>query len=123
MNKRNWLVEDNIVALYVALHKYEDLNYDLEEIEKILALRAVPMRINNFKYIDGQSGLSAGGPAPSWKQLYSIFKDFDQKKFAELANEDAGWYQTRFLPSFRHGYRQYMYSKNAQPSTASQGES
>ena len=86
MNKRNWLVEDNIVALYVALHKYEDLNYDLEEIEKILALRAVPMRINNFKYIDGQSGLSAGGPAPSWKQLYSIFKDFDQKKFAELVN-------------------------------------
>ena len=86
MTRHNWLVEDNLVTLYIALHEYEDLNYELEEIEEILALKAVPMRISNFKYIDGQRGLSAGGPAPSWKQLYNIFKDFDQKKFAETVN-------------------------------------
>jgi len=86
--QRKWLVEDNLVTLYIAKHKYKDLNYKLKDIEKILALKAVQKRIGNFIYIhtNGKSGLSAGGPAESWKQLYQIFKDFDQKKFAELVN-------------------------------------
>ncbi len=85
---RNWRVEDNLVTLYIALHEYKDLNYKLEEIEEIIALAKVPMRINNFIYIhtNGKDGLSAGGPAQSWKDLYNIFKDFNQKKFAELVN-------------------------------------
>ena len=86
MTRHNWLVGDNLVTLYIALHEHEDLYYELEEIEKTLALKAVPMRISNFKYIDGQRELSAGGPAPSWKQLYNIFKHFNQKRFAELVN-------------------------------------
>ena len=84
--KRNWRVEDNLVALYIALYQYKDLNYKKKEIEKIIALDAVQMRIDNFKFIAKGKGLSARGPALSWKQLYEIFKDFDQKKFAELVN-------------------------------------
>ena len=85
---RKWRVEDNLVTLYIALHKNKDLNYKKKDIEKIIALAAVQMRIGNFIFIatNGKSGLSAGGPAQSWKQLYNIFKDFDQKKFAELVN-------------------------------------
>jgi len=85
---RKWRVEDNLVTLYIALHKNKDLNYKKKDIEKIIALAAVQMRIGNFIFIatNGKSGLSAGGPAQSWKQLYNIFKDFDQKKFAKLVN-------------------------------------
>ncbi|MHC4557779.1 MAG: hypothetical protein ACYTFW_13275 [Planctomycetota bacterium] len=88
MKKRNWLVEDNLVALYIALYEYKDLNYELEEIEEIVNHRGFDMRIQNFEYIvtNGRRGLSARGPALSWKQLYNIFKDFDQKIFAELVN-------------------------------------
>jgi hypothetical protein len=88
MTKRNWLVEDNLVALYIASYEYEDLNYELEEIERIVGLKAVQMRIDNYKYIatNGKSGLSAGGPSPRWELLYNIFKDFDQKNFAKLVN-------------------------------------
>ena len=84
--KRNWLVEDNLVALYIALHKYKDLNYKKKEIEKIIPHKGFQMRIDNFKFLDGKGRLSARKPAPLWKQLYNIFKDFDQKKFAELVN-------------------------------------
>ncbi len=85
--KRNWRVEDNLVTLYIAKHKYKDLNYKKKEIEEIIALAAVQKRIGNFQYIHtGKGGYSARGPAQSWKQLYNIFKDFDQKIFAELVN-------------------------------------
>ena len=85
---RNWRVEDNLVTLYIAKHKYKDLNYKKKEIEEIIALAKVCMRIENFIYINtnGKEGLSAGGPAQTWKDLYKIFKDFNQKKFAELVN-------------------------------------
>jgi len=83
---RNWRVEDNLVTLYIALHEYKDLNYKLEEIEEIISLAEVHMRIENFKAINGKGKFDAGGPAQSWKDLYNIFKDFNQKKFAELVN-------------------------------------
>ena len=86
--KRNWLVEDNIVALYIAKHKYKDLNYKKKETEEIIAHDAVQMRIQQFVYIhtNGKRGLDSGSKSPLYKQLYNIFKDFDQKKFAELVN-------------------------------------
>lgn len=83
---RNWRVEDNLVTLYIAKHKYKDLNYKLKDIEKIIPHNGFDMRIKNFKFIVTGKGLSARGPTQSWKQLYKIFKDFDQKKFAELVN-------------------------------------
>lgn len=84
--QRKWLVEDNLVALYIALYEYKDLNYESEDIEKIIPHKRFPMRIENFKFILTGKGLSAGGPAPQWKQLYDILKDFGQRKFAELVN-------------------------------------
>ena len=86
--RRNWLVEDNIVALYIALHKYKDLNYDLEEIETIIPHRRFPMRIEQFRAVetDGESGLKSGLQARQYRELHKIFKDFNQKKFATLVN-------------------------------------
>jgi hypothetical protein len=83
---RNWRVEDNLVTLYIAKHKYKNLKYESEEIEKIISHKGFDLRVKNFGFIVTGKGLSAGGPAESWKQLYNIFKDFDQKKFAELVN-------------------------------------
>ena len=59
MRKRNWLVEDNLVALYIALHKYKDLKYELKEIRKIIPHKGFPMRIQQFVAIHmrGRKGL------------------------------------------------------------------
>ena len=88
MKKRNWLVEDNIVALYIALYEHKDLNYELEEIKEIIPHKGFPMRIQQFVAIQtkGRAGLDAGLKSPLFKQLYDIFKDFDQKNFAKLVN-------------------------------------
>ena len=48
-----------------------------------------------------------------------------KKRYANLVSEDAGWYQTRFLPFFREGYREYMWAKkmseNQDQSQANEG--
>lgn len=33
------------------------------------------------------------------------------KRFSQIGNEDARWYQRQFLPAFRQGYRDYMVSR------------
>ena len=88
MRKRNWLAEDNLVALYVALHKYENLDYDAKEIRRIIPHKGFLMRIQNYKAIDtnGKQGLNAGLKSPTFRKLHSLFKQFSQKRFAELVN-------------------------------------
>ncbi len=88
MRKRNWLVEDNLVALYIALHAYKDLNYELKEIKEIIPHKGFPMRIQNYIAIDtdGRKGLDAALESPLFNELYDIFKGFGQKKFAQLVN-------------------------------------
>ena len=88
MRKRNWLVEDNLVALYIALHKYKNLRYELREIREIIPHKGFLMRIQNYKAINtnGNQGLNAGLKSPSFRKLYSIFKPFPQKRFSELVN-------------------------------------
>ncbi len=88
MGSRNWLVEDNLVALYVALHEYKDLSFKLEDIERIIPLKSFGMRIQNYVAIntDGKKGLNAALKSPLFNELCDIFRDFDQKKFARLVN-------------------------------------
>jgi hypothetical protein len=88
MRSRNWLVEDNLVALYVALHEYKDLSFKLEDIERIIPLKSFGMRIQNYVSINtkGEKGLNAALKSPLYNELYDIFSDFDQKKFARLVN-------------------------------------
>ena len=88
MRRRNWLVEDNLVALYVALYEYKDLRFKLEDIERIIPLKGFGMRIQNYIAIDthGKKGLNAALKSPLFNELYDIFRDFDRKKFARLVN-------------------------------------
>jgi len=88
MRHRNWLVEDNLVALYIALHKYKDLRFKLEDIEETIPLKGFGMRIQNYIAIDtqGKEGLDAALKSPLFNELYDIFKDFNQDKFARLVN-------------------------------------
>jgi hypothetical protein len=46
------------------------------------------MRIQNYVAIntDGKKGLNAALKSPLYNELYDIFRDFDQKKFAQLIN-------------------------------------
>jgi hypothetical protein len=34
-----------------------------------------------------------------------------RKRYSQISNEDARWYQRQFLPAFRQGYRDYMVSR------------
>lgn len=88
MRKRNWLVEDNLVALYIALHGYEKLEYNLEEIQEIIPHKGFPMRIQNFRAIhtEGREGLDAALESPLFNELYMIFVSFEQDKFTRLVN-------------------------------------
>jgi len=43
-----------------------------------------------------------------------------KKRYADLVSEDAGWFQTKFLPFFREGYREYMWAKKT---SQNQGQS
>ncbi|HUU16872.1 MAG TPA: hypothetical protein VMW72_06980 [Sedimentisphaerales bacterium] len=88
MRKRNWLVEDNLVALYIVLHGYKELAYNLEEIEEIIPHKGFPMRIQNYKAIHtkGKEGLNAALESPLFNELYEILESFEQHKFAKLVN-------------------------------------
>jgi len=56
----------------------------------------------------GGSGISKLNPLRAG-QCWREYK----KRYSNLASEDAGWYQTRFLPFFREGYKEYMWAKKA----------
>ena len=88
MGKRNWLVEDNLVALYIALNEYKDLDYELDDIETIIPHKGFSMRIRNYKAIDteGREGLDAALESLLWNELFDLFKDFSREKFARLVN-------------------------------------
>ena len=88
MGKRNWLVEDNLVALYIELHGYKDLDYELNYIETIIPHKGFSMRIRNYKAIDteGREGLDAALESLLWNELFDLFKDFSREKFTRLVN-------------------------------------
>ena len=88
MRKRKWLVEDNLVALYIALNGYKDLDYELDDIETIIPHKGFSMRIRNYKAIDteGREGLDAALESLLWNELFDLFKDFSREKFARLVN-------------------------------------
>lgn len=88
MPKRNWLVEDNLIALYIALHGYHGLNYSLDDIKEIIPHKGFPMRIQNYIAINtnGEKGLDAALKSPLFTELYEVFESFEQSKFARLVN-------------------------------------
>ena len=65
-----------------------------------------------------ESGDDAGGGGGSpLKKLNPLrsgqcWREY-KRRFHDLASEDAGWFQTRFLPAFRQGYKEYMWAKKA----------
>jgi hypothetical protein len=80
--------EDNIVALYIALHGYKELTYSLKDIKGIIPRKGFHMRIQNYRAIltKGEEGLNAGLKSPLFNELYEIFKNTGRKKFAKLIN-------------------------------------
>ncbi|MEW5702030.1 MAG: type VI secretion system-associated FHA domain protein [Candidatus Zixiibacteriota bacterium] len=62
----------------------------------------------------GESGDRASGGI-RWRRWlpghsFRLWRRY-KKRYGELAAEDDRWYQARFLPAFREGYRDYMWAK------------
>lgn len=94
-DKLNWTIEDNAVALYVALYGDSGLilskNKTRDLIEHTgIPKKAFPMRVQNYRYIitRGKEGLDAGCKEgfPKYKKLFILFKSFGKKNFREYVN-------------------------------------
>jgi len=87
MSRRNWLVEDNLVALYIALYEYKGLDYNLEKIKKIITHSGFSMRIKQFIAIHtkgkSKNGLNSGLKSPLY--LYCVILLKLSKSFIRIA--------------------------------------
>lgn len=63
-----------------------------------------------------ETHLFKGGRSLFWRlspfRAGRCWREF-RRRFQHLSAEDAGWFQKRFLPSFREGYKEYMWAKIA----------
>lgn len=93
--KRNWTIEDNVVALYVALYGDEGLILSKGEIRDLIENTGIPkkaflMRVKNYRYIitDGKEGLDAGykGGFRDYKKLHLLFRSFSKDNFRDYVN-------------------------------------
>jgi len=92
---RKWTIEDNVVALYVALYGDAGLRLSKGKIRDLIERTGIPkkafnMRVQNYRYIitDGKEGLNAGyeDGFPDYKKLYHLFKSFSKGKFRDYVN-------------------------------------
>ena len=91
--KRNWTIEDNVVALYIARYGHDGLNCGKKEIRSIventgLLKKGFHMRVDNYVAIKtkGRKGLNAGLKSPTFNKLYKLFKPIEQKRFKSIVN-------------------------------------
>lgn len=82
MANYKWLVEDDMVALYLALYKTKGLNYTHEEIKAIIP-HAGMRRLRIMVYEEIHKGRTRN---KFTMKLYDIFKNVKQKDFAFLTN-------------------------------------
>ena len=98
-------------------------------------MRSVVSETSAPEGIDAElAGGAADGPAqsgPGWRRwlpwrpltLWSRFRE----RYGHIAGEDDRWFQARFLPYFRQGYKEYMWAKKEaesageKPSSGSKG--
>ena len=86
--KRSWTIEDNVVALYIALYGYDGLGLDKNDIESLIGHPSLQMRVQNYRAIEtrGSKGLTAGLKSPTFNKLYRLFKPCDRKWFTDYVN-------------------------------------
>jgi hypothetical protein len=91
--KLNWTIEDNVVALYLAMYGDENLKYEINKLERIISRTLFPkegfkQRIDNYRYIITGKGLDAGYKEgfPLYKDLYRIFSSMDKGIFKDYVN-------------------------------------
>jgi predicted component of type VI protein secretion system len=65
---------------------------------------------------DKASGNASAGRTANPLRAARYWREF-LRRFDDLVSEDAAWFQRQFLPSFREGYREYMFTKTQAQST------
>ena len=86
--RRNWTIEDNVVALYVALYGYGQLQLGENEIKGLIGHKGFPMRVQNYTAIEtqGREGLDAGLNSPTFNKLYQLFRNRDTEWFRKYVD-------------------------------------
>lgn len=87
-----WTIEDNLLALYVALYGDEELPLRTAGIAKLVGHKGFDLRVQNYRWIaeGGKRGLSAGHrwpkANPTYRALYELCRDLPQEKLAVLVS-------------------------------------
>ncbi len=80
----------------------------------LAVLGEVSPEATESEYLTGSAGGQAGDGF-YWRKLLpwrtSVMWRRLRKRHEELVDEDVEWFQSRFLPSFREGYKEYMWAK------------
>lgn len=86
--KRNWTIEDNVVALYIALHGYAHLQLGQSDIKGLIGHKGFQMRVQNYRAIEtqGGEGLNAGLNSPTFNALYQLFRPHNREWFSNYVN-------------------------------------
>ncbi len=86
--KRNWTIEDNVVALYIALYGYDQLHLGENDIKGLISHKGFPMRVQNYRAIEtqGREGLNAGLNSPTFNALYQLFSNLGKEWFTTYIN-------------------------------------
>lgn len=80
----------------------------------LAVLREVSPEATEREYLTGSAEVYAGDGF-TWRKLlpwrtFTMWRRL-KTRHEELVDEDVEWYQSRFLPSFREGYKEYMWAK------------
>lgn len=83
----NWTIEDDLVAMYIALYGNNDLSNDINSISKKLAIKptSMKMRISNFHAIIGKTGLNHY--AKQSLKVYNKFSMYDKSQLLSVVKE------------------------------------
>jgi len=93
--RRNWIIEDNVVALYIARYGDDSLILNKGKIRDLIERtgihkKAFSMRVQNYRYIvtKGKEGLDTGYKKGfhDYKKLHSLFRSFSKEKFRDYVN-------------------------------------
>lgn len=87
-----WSREDNVVALYIALHGAQSVGLPVSQMQEKLGVGALLMRAQQFIAIhtNGARGLKSGLVSPRLRSIYSEYTSWPQQRLLQYVRKILG---------------------------------